>query len=46
MPRAILNLQKLRKLMNQIRNNEERKAKINIKKFIQVLFSDIVNKAN
>ncbi|MEK4254018.1 MULTISPECIES: response regulator [Ureibacillus] len=36
----------IRKLMNQIRNNEERKVKINIKKFIQVLFADIVNKAN
>ncbi|MEJ9279582.1 response regulator [Ureibacillus thermosphaericus] len=36
----------IRKLMNQIRNNEEKKVKINIKKFIQVLFADIVNKAN
>lgn len=36
----------IRKLMNQIKNNEERKVKINIKKFIQVLFADIVNKAN
>lgn len=36
----------IRKLMTQIKNNEERKAKINIKKFIQVLFADIVNKAN
>ncbi|MED3661443.1 response regulator [Ureibacillus terrenus] len=36
----------IRKLMSQIKNNEERKVKINIKKFIQVLFADIVNKVN
>jgi len=36
----------IRKLMNQIKNNEERKVKINIKKFIQVLFTDIANKSN
>lgn len=36
----------IRKLMNQIKNNEDKKVKINIKKFIQVLFADIVNKAN
>ena len=36
----------IRKLMNQIKNNEDRKVKVNIKKFIQVLFADIVHKAN
>lgn len=36
----------IRKLMNQIKNNEERKVKVNIKKFIQVLFADIVQRTN
>lgn len=36
----------IRKLMNQIKNNEEKKVKVNIKKFIQVLFTDIINRAN
>jgi len=36
----------IRKLMSQIKNNEERKVKINIKKFIQVLFADIASKTN
>jgi two-component system response regulator YcbB len=36
----------IRKLMSQIKNNEERKVKINIKKFIQVLFADITSKTN
>lgn len=35
----------IRKLMDQIENQKERKVKVNIKKFIQVLFADIVNKA-
>ena len=35
----------IRHLMNQIENNEQRKAKVNIKKFIQVLYSEIISKA-
>jgi len=34
----------IRILMSQIEANTERKVKINIKKFIQVLFSEIINK--
>ncbi|RUL48272.1 MULTISPECIES: response regulator [Lysinibacillus] len=34
----------IRSLMRQIEKNEPRKAKVNIKKFIQVLFSDINSK--
>ena len=36
----------IRLLMNKIEKNEPRKAKVNIKKFIQVLFSDINSKIN
>ena len=36
----------IRLLMSQIELNQERKVKINIKKFIQVLFSEIINKAD
>lgn len=36
----------IRKLMNQINNNEERKVKVNIKKFIQILYTDILRKGN
>ena len=35
----------IRLLMSQIEANSERKVKINIKKFIQVLFSEIISKA-
>ena len=34
----------IRQLMNQIERNSERKAKVNIKKFIQVLYSDIFHR--
>ncbi len=34
----------IRQLMNQIERNSERKAKVNIKKFIQVLYSDILHR--
>ena len=34
----------IRQLMNQIELDGERKAKVNIKKFIQVLYSDILNR--
>ena len=36
----------IRLLMKQIEDNSSRKAKVNIKKFIQVLFTDIFSKAN
>ena len=36
----------IRYLMQQIENNAQRKAKVNIKKFIQVLYSEIISKAN
>lgn len=36
----------IRLLMSQIENNKERKVKINIKKFIQVLFAEIISKVN
>ena len=36
----------IRILMSQIEGNKERKAKVNIKKFIQVLFSEIISKAD
>ena len=36
----------IRYLMQQIENNEQRKAKVNIKKFIQVLYSEIISKVN
>ena len=36
----------IRYLMQQIENNEQRKAKVNIKKFIQVLYSEIICKGN
>lgn len=36
----------VRLLMSQIESNSERKVKINIKKFIQVLFSEIISKAD
>ena len=36
----------VRLLMSQIESNNERKVKINIKKFIQVLFSEIISKAD
>ena len=36
----------IRLLMNQIEENEQRKAKVNIKKFIQVLYSEIISKAD
>ncbi|MEL4023577.1 response regulator [Lysinibacillus endophyticus] len=36
----------IRLLMSKIEKNEHRKAKVNIKKFIQVLFSDINSKIN
>lgn len=39
-------LTEIRQLMSQIENNEDRKVKINIKKFIQVLFSEIISKAD
>lgn len=39
-------LTEIRQLMAQIENNEDRKVKINIKKFIQVLFSEIISKAD
>ena len=32
--------------MTQIEDHENRKAKVNIKKFIQVLYSDILTKVN
>ena len=34
----------IRQLMNQIELDGERKAKVNIKKFLQVLYSDILNR--
>ena len=34
----------IRQLMNQIETSGERKAKVNIKKFIQVLYSDILHR--
>lgn len=34
----------IRYLMKQIENNDPRKAKVNIKKFIQVLYSEIISK--
>ena len=36
----------IRYLMQQIENNEQRKAKVNIKKFIQVLYSEIISKVD
>lgn len=36
----------IRQLMQQIENNEQRKVKVNIKKFIQVLYSEIISKAD
>ncbi|MEK5183478.1 response regulator [Solibacillus sp. FSL W7-1324] len=36
----------IRHLMNQIEKNEQRKAKVNIKKFIQVLYSEIISKVD
>ena len=36
----------IRILMKQIEKNEQRKAKVNIKKFIQVLFSDVISKTD
>lgn len=36
----------IRALMDQIENEEQRKAKVNIKKFMQVLYSDVVNQSN
>lgn len=36
----------IRSLMDQIENEEQRKAKVNIKKFMQVLYSDVVNQSN
>lgn len=36
----------IRYLMQQIEKNEQRKAKVNIKKFIQVLYSEIISKVN
>ncbi|MCH7324042.1 response regulator [Solibacillus sp. MA9] len=36
----------IRYLMQQIENNDQRKAKVNIKKFIQVLYSEIISKVN
>lgn len=36
----------IRYLMHQIENNDQRKAKVNIKKFIQVLYSEIISKAD
>lgn len=36
----------IRHLMQQIENNGQRKAKVNIKKFIQVLYSEIISKAD
>ncbi|MEG0385557.1 response regulator [Solibacillus cecembensis] len=36
----------IRYLMQQIENNGQRKAKVNIKKFIQVLYSEIISKAD
>ena len=37
-------LMDIRQLMNQIELDGERKAKVNIKKFLQVLYSDILNR--
>lgn len=36
----------IRYLMQQIENNEQRKVKVNIKKFIQVLYSEIISKVD
>lgn len=36
----------IRQLMTQIEDHKNRKAKVNIKKFIQVLYSDILTKVN
>ena len=36
----------IRYLMKQIENNDQRKAKVNIKKFIQVLYSEIISKVD
>jgi len=36
----------IRQLMTQIEDHDNRKAKVNIKKFIQVLYSDILTKVN
>ena len=36
----------IRYLMQQIENNGHRKAKVNIKKFIQVLYSEIISKVD
>lgn len=39
-------LTEIRTLMDQIENNKQRKVKVNIKKFLQVLYSDVVNQSN
>lgn len=36
----------IRSLMRQIEDNNQRKAKVNIKKFIQVLFAEIISKVD
>lgn len=36
----------IRSLMRQIEDNDQRKAKVNIKKFIQVLFAEIISKVD
>lgn len=36
----------IRSLMRQIEENNQRKAKVNIKKFIQVLFAEIISKVD
>lgn len=36
----------IRALMDQIENEEQRKVKVNIKKFLQVLYSDVINQSN
>ncbi|MFL0507148.1 response regulator [Ureibacillus sp. 179-F W5.1 NHS] len=36
----------IRSLMRQIEENDQRKAKVNIKKFIQVLFAEIISKVD
>ncbi|MEO4055663.1 response regulator [Solibacillus sp. CAU 1738] len=36
----------IRTIMRQIEDDDHRKAKVNIKKFIQVLYSDIISKAD
>ncbi len=45
-PPRYFDFKEIRQLMTQIEDHDNRKAKVNIKKFIQVLYSDILTKVN